>query len=181
MNHTHPINGNLAFGAPDPAPATAPQILVDLLAKADIHLNGDRPWDIQIHDPATYQRILSQGSLGFGEAYMDGLWDAVQLDQLFERLFRADINRDIRFLPRLRLLLASLASTLQNRLINRQTGQRAYEVGRRHYDIGNDIYQAMLDPSMSYSCGYWAEADNLIDAQLAKLRSEEHTSELQSH
>jgi len=169
MNHTHPINGNLNYDAPDTAPTTAPQILVDLLAKADVRLNGERPWDLQIHDPATYQRILSQGSLGFGEAYMDGLWDAAQLDQLFERLFRADINRDIRFLPRLRLLLASLASTLQNRLINRQTGQRAYEVGRRHYDIGNDIYQAMLDPSMSYSCGYWAEADNLIDAQLAKL------------
>jgi len=90
-------------------------------------------------------------------------------DQLFDRLFRADINHKIRFLPRLRLLLASLASILQNHLVNRQMGQRAYEVGKRHYDIGNDIYQAMLDPTMSYSCGYWTRADNLIDAQLAKL------------
>lgn len=169
MNHTQQINDNLVYGTPVAAPATAPQILVEILAKADIRLNGDRPWDIQVHDPATYHRILSRGSLGFGEAYMEGLWDVAQPDQLFDRLLRSDINRKIRLLPRLRLLFAGLTSILQNCLINRQTGRRAYEVGRRHYDIGNDIYQAMLDPGMNYSCGYWVEADNLIDAQLAKL------------
>lgn len=169
MNHTQQINDNLVYGTPIAGPTTAPQILVEILAKADIRLNGDRPWDIQVHDPATYHRILSRGSLGFGEAYMEGLWDVAQPDQLFDRLLRSDINRKIRLLPRLRLLFAGLTSILQNCLINRQTGRRAYEVGRRHYDIGNDIYQAMLDPGMNYSCGYWVEADNLIDAQLAKL------------
>ncbi len=180
MNHTQQVDNNLIYGtAATPSTTTAPQILVEILAKADVRLNGDRPWDIQVHDPATYHRILSQGSLGFGEAYMDGLWDVAQLDQLFERLLRSDINRKIRLLPRLRLLFASLASILQNSLINRQAGQRAYEIGKRHYDIGNDIYQAMLDPSMSYSCGYWAESDNLIDAQQAKLELICHKLDLQ--
>ncbi len=169
MDYTPHINGDLNPGAPAAKSAAAPRILVELLAEADVRLNGHRPWDIRIHDPATYRRVLSRGSLGFGEAYMDGLWDAGQLDVLFERLLRADIDRRIRLLPRLRLLLAGALSLLHNLLVNRQAGRRAFEVGERHYDIGNDIYQAMLDPTMSYSCGYWATADNLADAQLAKL------------
>ena len=164
-HHSHDTLGHHARGRSTEPPA----ILAELVAQAGVRFNGDRPWDIRVHDAETYHRTLTRGSLGFGEAYMDGLWDTAQLDELFNRLLRADINHKIRVLPRLRLLLAGLGSVLTHNLLNRQAGRRAYEVGERHYDIGNDIYQAMLDPSMSYSCGYWAEADNLLDAQLAKL------------
>jgi cyclopropane-fatty-acyl-phospholipid synthase len=66
---------------------------------------------------------------------------------------------------KLRLALA----VLHTRLINRQSGRRAFAVGERHYDAGNDLYRLMLDPTMSYSCGYWADADDLAGAQRAKL------------
>src|ERR1035441_2865177 len=41
--------------------------------------------------------------------------------------------------------------------------------GERHYDIGNDLYERMLDSRMIYSCGYWENAATLEEAQRAKL------------
>ena len=148
-------------GAPE-----APAILRELAALADVRFNGNRPWDIRVNNPRLYRRLLHHGSLGFGEAYMDGDWDADRVDELICRLLGADIDQHIRGVARLRFF----ASWLRVLLINPQSPDRAFEVGERHYDIGNDVYQAMLDPTMSYSCGYWKEADNLADAQLAKLK-----------
>jgi len=145
-----------------------PAVLKHLLADTDVRLNGDRPWDIRVNDPEAYRRTLRHGSLGFGEAYMDGLWDCPQLDEMFTRLLRADINNKLRQ-HTLRLLLASLGSYWHKLLRNHQAGRRAFHVGKQHYDIGNDIYQAMLDPTLSYSCGYWARATTLEDAQRDKL------------
>ena len=50
-----------------------------ILAEVDIQINGDRPWDIQVHNTNLYQRVISQGSLGLGEAYVEGWWDCSQL------------------------------------------------------------------------------------------------------
>jgi cyclopropane-fatty-acyl-phospholipid synthase len=130
-----------------------------------VRFNGDAPWDIQVRDPAVYQRILAQGSLGFGEAYEDGLWECAQLDELFTRLLAVDIDEKLRAFTRLRIL----GEYLRQRLFNLQSARRAYQVGERHYDIGNDVFEAMLDSRMSYSCDYWAHADNLEDAQRDKL------------
>ncbi len=134
-----------------------------------MRFNGNRPHDIQVRDAEAYRRILTRGSLGFGEAYMDGLWECQQLDAMLTALLRADINERIRSLPRLRLLLGAAASVAANRLINRQSKRRAFAVGEQHYDIGNDVFEAMLDPSLSYSCGYWARAQDLEQAQQDKL------------
>jgi cyclopropane-fatty-acyl-phospholipid synthase len=142
-----------------------PESLRRLAAEAGVRFNGSAPWDIQVHDPEVYRRILAQGSLGFGEAYMDGLWDAEALDELFSRLLRIDIDSRLVGRGRLRLLGAAL----RHRLFNLQARHRAFQVGERHYDIGNDVFTAMLDSSMSYSCGYWERADDLEDAQRAKL------------
>lgn len=143
----------------------APGILQDLLSGAGVQFNGRNPWDIQVKNPQTYQRILSKGSLGFGEAYMDGLWECEQLDEMFYRLLRYDINEKVKGLNRWRLL----GEALRSRLLNPQSYRRAFQVGEHHYDTGNDIFEAMLDSSMSYSCGYWAHADNLEQAQYDKL------------
>jgi cyclopropane-fatty-acyl-phospholipid synthase len=145
-----------------PAP---PKVLEKLVGEAGIRFNGDAPWDIQVHDPEVYQRILSQGSLGFGEAYMDGLWECERLDELFHLLLSFDINEKIHGITRLRFL----AEILRHRLFNLQSAKRAFLVGQQHYDIGNDVFEAMLDSSMSYSCGFWAEADTLEHAQYNKL------------
>src|SRR5690606_12427447 len=64
--------------------------------------------------------------------------------------------------------LPLLWSVLRGWLFNFQR-LRAREVGEKHYDIGNDLYAAMLDRRMVYSCGYWAEATTLDAAQEAKL------------
>lgn len=147
------------------ADTEAPEILQTLAADAGIRINGDAPWDIQVHDPAVYRRILTQGSLGFGEAYMDGLWDAQAMDELFTRLLRHDTDTRLGGWARVRLL----GEVIRQTLFNLQSARRAYQVGERHYDIGNDVFEAMLDRSMTYSCGYWRYADTLEQAQHDKL------------
>jgi cyclopropane-fatty-acyl-phospholipid synthase len=146
-------------------PPKAPGILRDLLDGTGVRFNGPEPWDIRVRDKEVYRRIIMQGSVGFGEAYMDGLWDCDAMDELFFLLLQADVQKRVRRLNPLRLL----ATRLRFALLNDQSQGRAFEVGERHYDIGNDVFRAMLDPTMSYSCGYWADADNLEQAQAAKL------------
>jgi cyclopropane-fatty-acyl-phospholipid synthase len=138
----------------------------DLLAQVDVRINGDRPWDLRVHNSAFFARALSSGaSLAVGEAYMQGWWDSPRLDELLTRVLDGRLHRKVRQFSTLQLLQTYVLS----RLVNRQSPTRAYEVGEAHYDIGNDLYQRMLDPRMIYSCGYWARADNLADAQTHKL------------
>ncbi len=146
-------------------PGNAPAVLTDLIKLAGIRFDGGAPWDVQIYHKDVYRRILSRGSLGFGEAYIDGQWDAGALDDLFTRLINFDIDQKIRGRAKLRLLLHAL----RHRLFNLQSSKRAFQVGEQHYDIGNDVFEAMLDPTMSYSCGLWDKADTLEQAQLDKL------------
>ncbi len=133
-----------------------------LLERADVRVGGARDWDIQIHHPQVLQRILAQGSLGLGESYMDGWWDCERVDEFIARVLRARLDRRVGS-PGLWL------SVLRARVMNLQSVARAWQVGREHYDLGNDLYQAMLDPYMAYSCGYWTRATTLEQAQEAKL------------
>ena len=133
-----------------------------VLADADVRIGGTRPWDLRVHDPHFYARVLAQGSLGLGEAYMDGGWDADSLDGLLFRLLSARIDRRVRG-------VRDLADGLRAWFVNLQRRTRSFEVGRRHYDLGNDLYRAMLGARMVYSCGYWREAQTLDAAQEAKL------------
>lgn len=133
-----------------------------LLARADIQLNGQRPWDMQIHRADVLERALAYGNLGLGEAYMQGHWDCEQLDQFFARLLRSRIDEQVN--P------TRLAwYVMKNRLFNFQSKRRAWEVGQKHYDIGNDLYRAMLDTRMVYTCGFWTQAQDLDTAQAHKL------------
>ena len=133
-----------------------------LLAEVGVTLNGSQPCDMRIHHPATLDCILSRGSLGLGESYMAGWWDCDQLDELIARIVRGRLEEQV---GRVGWLWASLRA----RLTNLQSTHRAWQVGQVHYDLGNDLYEAMLDPSMAYSCGYWADAQTLAQAQEAKL------------
>ncbi|TVM07036.1 MAG: cyclopropane fatty acyl phospholipid synthase [Halomonas sp.] len=142
--------------------SSSQRFVAELLEKADIRINGDRPWDIQLNAHGVIDDALVRGNLGLGESYMNGDWDAEQLDEFFYHLMRARLPGAIN--PR-KLGLHHLRS----RLLNLQTAKRAFDVGEVHYDLGNDLYAAMLDPRMTYTCGYWHEADNLADAQEAKL------------
>ncbi len=133
------------------------------LAECDVRLDGIRPFDIRVNDPAAFRRIVREGSLGFGESYMDGQWDCERIDMLFERLLRHGMqDRFSRARPNWWL-------ALEARLINLQSRARAKMVATRHYDIGNDLYEQMLDSWMNYSCGYWLRADTLEQAQQHKM------------
>ncbi len=142
-----------------------PAALRSLLEAADIRTDGARPWDMQVHHPRLYRRLLSEWSLGVGEAYMDGDWDCERLDLFFERILRADLESRAMGLVRLKLA----ASLVPYMLVNRQRRGRAFVVGERHYDIGNDLFERMLDSRMVYSCGYWERAQDLEEAQFHKL------------
>ncbi len=138
-----------------------------LLASADVRVDGDRSWDMRVHDRRLPARLLAGGSLALGESYMDGWWDAVSLDGLLERLLASGLDRRS---PG----LADLRDAVAARLLNLQFGRRAFAVGERHYDLGNDLYQAMLGRRLVYSCGYWRDRDgkcaaSLDAAQEAKL------------
>jgi cyclopropane-fatty-acyl-phospholipid synthase len=147
----------------------APPVLKRLLEGTGVHFNGGGPCDIEVRDARTYRQIIARGSLGFGEAYMDDWWNCDRLDEMFTRLLRVDVDKKLRAVPRLRLQLGIAANALADRLINKQSLRRAFKVGEHHYDVGNDVFEAMLDPTMSYSCGYWAHASDLDRAQRDKL------------
>ncbi|MCZ6333776.1 class I SAM-dependent methyltransferase, partial [Escherichia coli] len=91
-------------------------------------------------------------------------WDCERLDVLFTRILQAGVDE------RLPKNLSDIARIAYARLFNRQSRKRAWQVGKEHYDIGNDLFRAMLDPYMQYSCGYWKDADTLEQAQQAKLK-----------
>lgn len=133
-----------------------------LLGKANITPGGIEPFDPQIHNPLFYQRLLGQGSLGLGESYMQGWWDVDQLDEFFYRVIQAKLPSQVTTL-RDKLFYAVA------HLINRQRRFSANEVNLRHYNIGNNLYQQMLDSRMIYSCAYWRDADSLEQAQEHKL------------
>ena len=135
----------------------------DLLGPAGIQLNGAGTCDIQVHNPDLFRRVIRDGTVGLGEAYMDGWWDCDRIDELFCRGIKAG------FEVALRKKLRFLAFHFVLRIFNRQSHKRAFIVGKRHYDIGNDLFDAMLDPHMNYSCGYWSNANNLDSAQEAKM------------
>jgi len=140
----------------------AEQKIKELLSRAGVTVNGQNPYDPQVHDERLYSRVLSGGTLALGEAYMDGWWDVDDMSELFHRVLLADIQTAV-------METGVLFSVLQEKLFNRQNKARAFQVGEKHYDLGNDLYQKMLDRRMTYTCGYWKDAKTLDEAQEAKL------------
>jgi cyclopropane-fatty-acyl-phospholipid synthase len=142
---------------------TYKKITEELLRHAGITLNGNHPWDIRIHNDKFYKRVITEGELGIGESYMDGWWDAEKVDELIYKILMAKLDEKIHlnFSIQTRFFLAGL--------LNRQSKRKAFQNGERHYDLGNDLFQNMLDKRMNYSCAYWKEADSLDVAQENKL------------
>ncbi|CAI1638590.1 cyclopropane fatty acyl phospholipid synthase [Serratia fonticola] len=140
------------------------EICRSLLTEADIIINGHRPFDIQVYNQNFFKRVLKEGSLGLGESYMDGWWDCEQLDEFINRIMKADLRNALvsNFKDVIRIMSA--------KLFNLQSKKRAWIVGKEHYDLGNDLFDLMLDPWMQYSCGYWHTSDDLFQAQEDKLR-----------
>ncbi len=152
------------------ATLTIPPALQTVLRSADVRLDGERPWDLQLDGAdAIHQLIralLERGSLGLGDSYVDGLWRCDALDQLFTRLLLAQADSQLAQGSWLR----SAGWLLRERLLNLQSPARCRVAIRHHYDISPQVYAAMLDPWLQYSCGYWQHATCLAQAQEHKLR-----------
>lgn len=127
--------------------------MVEMLAQAGL----------RVHNPDIYERILREGSVGLGEAYMDGWFDCDHLDAFISQLLQDGVAK------KLSNTWQSRALALYSTLFNPQSYKKAFEVGKKHYDLGNDLFEAMLGPTMTYSCAYWKDAKNLDEAQTAKL------------
>ncbi len=134
-----------------------------LVSLAGVQINGNNPWDIKVFDERFYKRAITEVELGLGETYMDGWWDSDKLDELIFKLLRADLQYKVKRNYKVALQLAGFY------LINMQARRKAFEVGKRHYDLGNDLFRNMLDKRMNYSCAYWKNAHSLDEAQENKL------------
>jgi cyclopropane-fatty-acyl-phospholipid synthase len=139
------------------------KIIEEMLGLAGVRIGGYDPCDILVHNDEFYRRVLTEDELGLGESYMDGWWDCGKIDEFIYRILRARLDEKIR------QNLSILMNLLKARIFNLQSIRRAFIIGERHYDLGNDLFQNMLDKRMNYSCAYWKGTDNLDEAQENKL------------
>jgi cyclopropane-fatty-acyl-phospholipid synthase len=118
--------------------------------------------------PPDVVTLLKHGGLyELGEAYIRGEWNAADLSELMYRIVSQDAAIPVTYS---KLSVRFIASYVADRIRNAQVGEGAYEVARRHYDLGNDLFKAMLDrDTMTYTCGYWKDARTLEEAQTAKI------------
>ena len=139
-----------------------------LAQKADIRINGDRPWDIQVLNEGFYARLLKQGTLGLGESYMDGWWECESMDAMFCRAIRAHLERPLGH------TYPAWAMKAFHTLFNLQSRARSFMVARAHYDTDPALFRTMLGPTMQYSCACWQDVkgtgpEGLDEAQRAKM------------
>jgi len=87
----------------------------DIWGIADIKINRNRPWDIQVHNSKFYSRVLAKGSLGLGESYMDGWWDCKSLDQFFDRVLSNELQKKVRPISVMFDILKAKIINLQNK------------------------------------------------------------------
>lgn len=141
----------------------AKTLMCSTLEDADIKIGGERPWDIRVHDERLYDRVALRGTLGLGEAYMDGWWDCDAIDTMICKAIRARLEEQVRH------KLPALASALCHSLFNLQSVRRASMVAEHHYNFSNAMFEQMIGPTMNYSCGYWKTATTLDEAQNDKM------------
>lgn len=136
-----------------------------LLVPAGITLNGTHRWDPHIQDERIFKRLFSDGMIAIGESYMDGWWDVRDLPEMVARVMRTQQFGKILTVNWLPVVWGAARGLF----FNLQKKSRAFQVAEQHYDIGNDLYERMLDKRLTYSCGYWKDAQTLDEAQEAKL------------
>jgi len=123
--------------------------------------------ELRVLNPAFYRQVAFSGSIGAGEAYMQGDWDSSDLGEILRILLR---NRDV--LERMNSGLALLSKPIQKVIhtFNRNTRSGSRKNIAAHYDLGNDFYRLFLDEKMMYSCAYFDTPDtSLEDAATEKL------------
>ena len=101
--------------------------------------------------------------MGLGDSYLKGYWECRDLEGFFDKIIRAGLDR------KAGTLVPALITALNFSLRNMQKVSRAFQVAEAHYNLGNDLFEAMLGPTMAYSCAYFENATTLDEAQYSKF------------
>lgn len=122
-----------------------------------------------IHDPHCYKKILLGGSIGAGEAYIEGLWSSPDLTKVIQVLGRE--RQALNKLDKSFARVMSIPSWIYHKARkNTQAGSKKNILA--HYDLGNDMYRTFLDKEMLYSSAIYPHQDaDLEQAQLHKLET----------
>lgn len=115
---------------------------------------------VHVHDVRFWQALFIGGSVGAGEAFMEGYWDCYDLTQLLRIILknRSVLDQMEKGWARLSYPIRSIQHYLRR---NSKVGSRKNIA--EHYDLGNEFYQLWLDPSMFYSSAYFDSADNTLE------------------
>jgi cyclopropane-fatty-acyl-phospholipid synthase len=141
----------------------AKTMIEKLLVAAGIHINGKNPWDLQVYNDRFFKNALQGGSLRIGEAYVAKWWDCLNLDEFYNRVLRLPTEEYVQ------RNWNELFEIALNKVFNFQTLTKALDVSKKHYDLGNFLFENMLDKRMVYTCAYWKDAATLDEAQEKKL------------
>ncbi|MCB1338093.1 MAG: class I SAM-dependent methyltransferase [Maritimibacter sp.] len=127
---------------------------------------GQPEAELQINDWAAITASAARGDIGFGEAYVAGLWDSPSIQALVELVLLNDAVFANYSYPN---VWHTLKCRVVDRLLRANSKRGAARNIRAHYDVGNEFYQTWLDPSMTYSSALYAEDDgDLARAQARK-------------
>jgi len=141
----------------------ARKLVTNLFSRAGVTVNGPNPWDPQVHDTGFFDRVLTGGSLGFGESYMDGAWDVEQLDALVRRIIQVKATGSSV------VTLNRFWHDLKSRLVNLQTRKGSLAIAEAHYNLDHRLYQQFLGPYNQYTCCFFNKAKTLEEAEVEKL------------
>ena len=123
--------------------------------------------EVQIHDTSVWGMIASNGSIGAGEAFIHGYWSSPDLTKVVRVLVS-----NMQVLDAMEGGLARLGRPLIRGLhwVNRNTRKGSQKNIAAHYDLGNEMFEQFLDPTMMYSAAQFLTADDTLEqAQLNKL------------
>lgn len=141
----------------------AKKLVTEIFRQGGIALDGTNPWDIVVNHERFYDRVLTRGSLGFGESYMDGDWDVVELDALIRRIIRMQVVSS----PLVKITRA--LHDLKARIVNLQTRKGSLAIAETHYNLDHRLYQQFLGPYNQYTCCFFNQAQTLEEAEIEKL------------
>lgn len=140
----------------------AKAVLTPLLSDAGIEISESEPADIVVNDPSFYRRVLTQGSLGLGDSYMEGVWDSPHIDEVIHKILKSGLYQRV-------AAVYDIRGMIKSRVMNLQTLERAKQVNEEHYDLPVEFYELFLDPYFQYTCARFEGTDDLDRAQLIKM------------
>lgn len=135
------------------------KVVTHIFERAGLHIGED----VIVHDDRFYRDVLLNGSVGFGDSYVAGTWNAYSIDSVIFGLLKSGI-----YSPTLAQIY-DFTGSVARKVKNLQDRIGARQVIDKHYDVDSSLFLAFLDPYNQYTCGFFEGTDNLDQAQKNKL------------